>query len=88
MGAGGKFAGGAWNVPFDNYIARLHSGEMVLTADQARRYRAQTAAGNTYNDSASIYIDKYNQYSGEDADALLARMQTIQRQRRSGYGLA
>lgn len=88
MGVGGRFAGGAWNVPFNNYIAQLHAGEMVLTADQARRYRAQAAAGNTYNDSASIYIDKYNQYSGADADALLAQMQAMQRRRRMGYGLA
>lgn len=85
---GGEHAGGAWNIPRNNYIARLHAGEMVLTADQARRYRAQAAAGNTYNDSASIYIDKYNQYSGADADALLAQMQAMQRRRRMGYGLA
>lgn len=82
-------AGGAWNVPFDNYLAALHRGEMVLTADQARRYRAQAASGgNTYNDSASIYIDKYNQYSGADADALLQQMQMMQRRQRMGYGLA
>ena len=68
-----KQAGGLWNVPLDNYIAALHRGEMVLTADQARRYRAQAATGgNTYNDSASIYIDKYNQYSGADADGAWA----------------
>jgi len=82
-------AGGAWSVPFNNYLARLHSGEMVLTADQARRYRAAAASGgNTYNDSASIYIDKYNQYSGADADALLQQMQAMQRRQRMGYGLA
>ena len=86
---GGKFAGGLWNVPRDNYLARLHSGEMVLTADEARRYRAQTAAGGTvYNDTASIYIDKYNQYSGEDANALLQQMQLLQRRQRMGYGLS
>ena len=88
-GSGSKFAGGLWNVPWDNYMARLHSGEMVLTADEARRYRAQTAAGGTvYNDSASIYIDKYNQYSGEDANALLQQMQLLQRRQRMGYGLS
>lgn len=86
---GGSHAGGAWNVPFNNYVARLHAGEMVLTADQARRYRAAAASGgNTYNDSASIYIDKYNQYSGADADALLQQMQMMQRRQRMGYGLA
>lgn len=88
-GSHGKFAGGMWNVPFNNYLAKLHSGEMVLTADQARRYRAAAASGgNTYNDSASIYIDKYNQYSGADADALLQQMQMMQRRQRMGYGLA
>lgn len=88
-GSGSKFAGGLWNVPWDNYMARLHSGEMVLTADEARRYRAQTAAGGTvYNDTASIYIDKYNQYSGEDANALLQQMQLLQRRQRMGYGLS
>ena len=82
------FAGGAWNIPFDRYIARLHAGEMVLTADQARRYRAMAASGgNTYNDSAAIYIDKYNQYSGADADGLLQMMQAMQRRQRMGYGL-
>ena len=82
------FAGGAWNIPMDNYLARLHAGEMVLTADQARRYRAMAASGgNTYNDSAAIYIDKYNQYSGADADGLLQMMQAMQRRQRMGYGL-
>ena len=32
-------AKGDWNVPFDNYKATLHRGEMVLTASQARKYR-------------------------------------------------
>ena len=76
-------------MPFNNYLARLHSGEMVLTADQARRYRSQAASGGvTYNDSAAIYIDKYNQYSGADTDALLQQMQMMQKRQRMGYGLA
>lgn len=32
-------AKGAWNIPYDDYFARLHRGEMVLTASQARQYR-------------------------------------------------
>ena len=35
----GSHAKGAWNIPYDNYYARLHRGEMVLTSSQARRYR-------------------------------------------------
>ena len=33
------FAKGNWNVPYDDYLAKLHRGEMVLTASQARKYR-------------------------------------------------
>lgn len=32
-------AKGNWNVPYDDYLSRLHRGEMVLTASQARQYR-------------------------------------------------
>ena len=32
-------AKGAYNIPYDDYPAILHRGEMVLTASQARRYR-------------------------------------------------
>lgn len=34
-----EHAKGSWSIPFDNYMAKLHRGEMVLTASQARRYR-------------------------------------------------
>ena len=33
------FAKGLWDVPYDDFTANLHRGEMVLTASQARRYR-------------------------------------------------
>lgn len=90
-GTQGKFAGGLWNVPRNDYMARLHSGEMVLTAAQAARYRAQAAAGgsvNNYNDSSAIYIDKYYQNSETDAQALLNAMSVMQRRQRRGYGMA
>lgn len=35
-----QHAKGLWDVPEDDYLARLHRGEMVLTADRAREYRA------------------------------------------------
>lgn len=90
-GHSGKFAGGLWNVPHNNFMASLHSGEMVLTAAQAARYRAQAAAGgsvNNYNDSSAIYIDKYYQRSETDAQALLNAMSVMQRRQRRGYGMA
>ena len=39
-------------VPYNNYVANLHRGEMVLTADEAAAYRkgeANTAGGMTFN---------------------------------------
>ena len=38
-GANGSNASGLDYVPFDNYIARLHKGETVLNAEDARNYR-------------------------------------------------
>lgn len=41
----GSHAKGLWDVPYDDYVARLHRNEMVLTASEARRYR-QGTSGN------------------------------------------
>lgn len=30
---------GGWDIPYDNYVASLHRGEMILTKTQAREYR-------------------------------------------------
>ena len=38
-GTDGSHAKGLWSVPYDDYTARLHRDEMVLTASQAREYR-------------------------------------------------
>lgn len=32
-------AKGLWDVPYDDYVTRLHRNEMVLSASQARKYR-------------------------------------------------
>lgn len=40
-----RHAKGAWDIPYDDYPALLHRGEMVLTASQARRYRAGSGDG-------------------------------------------
>lgn len=48
----GSHAGGLDYVPYNNYVANLHRGEMVLTADEAAAYRkgeANTAGGMTFN---------------------------------------
>ena len=51
-GTTGGRAGGLDYVPYNNYVANLHRGEMVLTADEADEYRkgtAKTAGGMTIN---------------------------------------
>lgn len=41
----GSHAGGLNYVPFDGYIAELHKGERVLTADEARGYNNRSNSG-------------------------------------------
>lgn len=41
----GSHAKGLYTVPFDDYKARLHRGEMVLTKSQARKYREGAGGG-------------------------------------------
>jgi hypothetical protein len=49
-GAEGSHAGGLWSVPFDEYPARLHAGEMVVPSDFAEHLRGgMGGGGNTYN---------------------------------------
>ena len=46
-------AKGLWDVPYNDYYARLHRDEMVLTASQARQYREGTG-----NDAIVAAIDR------------------------------
>ena len=46
FGGGGAAGGnamyqaiGGWDIPYDNFLTRLHRGEMVLNATQARKFR-------------------------------------------------
>ena len=52
-GVNGSHADGLDYVPFDGYIAQLHKGETVLTAEQARAWRAGKAASSSANASTS-----------------------------------
>ena len=50
MGSDGSHAGGMDYVPYNNYVATLHRGEMVLTSEEATQYRKGNAAGGmTFN---------------------------------------
>lgn len=47
----GSHATGAYNIPYDGYVAELHAGESILTADQSAMLRGmgvlQQSGGNT-----------------------------------------
>ena len=57
-GANGSHAGGLDYVPFNNYVANLHRGEMVLTADEADSYRRGKGSGNGFVLTQNIYASK------------------------------
>lgn len=51
-GTDGSHAGGLDYVPYNNYVANLHRGEMVLTSEEATSYRKgneNAAGGMTFN---------------------------------------
>lgn len=64
-GIDGSHAGGLYSVPYDGYIAELHQGERVLTAMEARAYRAQENITNNAVNLGGIVIN----YSGGGSPA-------------------
>lgn len=67
-GAGGGFASGLPYVPMDDYIARLHRGEMVLTRQQADAYRAGVGGSSRmYNAQATLNVGQINMSGDLDA---------------------
>lgn len=57
-GADGSHAGGLDYVPYNNYVANLHRGEMVLTADEADAYRRGNSGGGSFTVNQTIYAAK------------------------------
>lgn len=57
-GATGGRAGGLDYVPYNNYVANLHRGEMVLTADEADAYRRGNSGGGSFTVNQTIYAAK------------------------------
>ena len=58
----GSHADGLAYVPFDGYIAELHQGERVLTADENRAYNSGKAVGGNGGDTFNFYNTKPNPY--------------------------
>lgn len=57
-GADGSHAGGLNYVPYNNYVANLHRGEMVLTAKEAENYRRGAFGGGGFTVQQTIYAAK------------------------------
>lgn len=57
-GTTGGRAGGLDYVPYNNYVANLHRGEMVLTADEADSYRRGKSSGSGFTLTQNIYAAK------------------------------
>lgn len=64
-GVDGSHAGGLSYVPYDGYIAELHQGERVLTAMEARAYRAQQITNSSSFTMGNIVVN----YGGSAAPA-------------------
>ena len=61
----GSHAAGLSYVPYDGYIAELHKGERVLTAMEARAYRAQQITNSSSFTMGNIVVN----YGGSAAPA-------------------
>ncbi|PAD72376.1 phage tail tape measure protein, partial [Paenibacillus campinasensis] len=59
-------AGGLRNVPYNNYPARLHAGEAVLTREEAKRWRGE--GGAIGGGSGGVVITGNTFYVREEAD--------------------
>lgn len=57
-GTDGSHAGGLDYVPYNNYVANLHRGEIVLTADEADSYRRGKGSGSGFTLTQNIYAAK------------------------------
>lgn len=88
-GTDGSHAGGLDYVPYDNYIANLHRGEMVLTSAEATQYRkgnANAAGGMTINiDINGIQFDDVNSMAHALADRISYELQAQSNRKAAVY---
>jgi hypothetical protein len=62
-------SGGLRNVPYNNYQARLHAGETVLSREEAKRYRGESGANyGAGGGSGSVVITGNTFHVREEAD--------------------
>lgn len=88
-GTAGSHAGGLDYVPYNNYVANLHRGEMVLTADEATQYRkgnANAAGGMTFNININgIQFDDVNSMAHALANQISYELQAQSNRKAAVY---
>lgn len=88
-GTAGSHAGGLDYVPYNNYVANLHRGEMVLTADEATQYRkgnANAAGGMTFNININgIQFDDVNSMAHALANRISYELQAQSNRKAAVY---
>ena len=74
-------------VPRDNYLARLHQGEAVLTADEARAWRnGQYGRSEEYHDETIISGNTFVIRQESDVYNLAVQIANMKRDKRRGRG--
>lgn len=88
-GTDGSHAGGLDYVPYNNYVANLHRGEMVLTADEATQYRKgneNAAGGMTFNiDINGIQFNDVNSMAHALVDRISYELQAQSNRKAAVY---
>lgn len=87
----GQFVGEGFALGIEDAQDRVLSAVNRMAAIGTPHRAAAAFAGGTYNgqtyhSSRSIYIDKYNQYSGQDVNDLMERMDAETRYENQGMG--
>ncbi|QCT03287.1 phage tail tape measure protein, TP901 family [Paenibacillus algicola] len=89
MPVDGSHAAGLPNVPFDGYIAELHKGERVLTADENKAYssgytpetapaRASSGSSSTSHMEVSVKVDvNGSSMGGPEKAAVMSELQAL-----------